>query len=102
VNQALAAADTVAVLSTAAKAGTVAQLRRNYRTRSAAGLSRSREVVFTAAYAAWLWHGIVAGQVPEIVSGALGGAMSLALLAQIGWYRHGASAPGCDLVGVAR
>lgn len=87
-NQALLASSTVSVLSTAAKLGAVAQIRRNLSTRSAAGLSRSREATYAAAYGAWLWHGWLTGQWPEMVSGGIGGALSLVLLGQIGWYEH--------------
>lgn len=100
-NTVLIAADFTAVASTLAKWGAARQIRKNTRLRSAHGLSAGRELTAAAAYGGWLWHGVAAGQWPEWVSGAVGGALSLVLLGQIGWFEHARPALAGWLVSAA-
>lgn len=85
---ALVGAATV-VLSSAAKLGSVLQLRLNRR-HGCRGFSWGREALAAASYGSWLAYRVLLGDVVVTASGALGTALSAALLTQAAYYRRGA------------
>jgi hypothetical protein len=76
------------ILSTAAKVGTVDQIRINH-LRGCAGFSWRREGLYVSSYTAWVAHGALSGDLVVAASGVLGALLSAALLGQVVHARWG-------------